>query len=180
MIERDGLTLRPWTSDDTSWLYRACQDAEIQRWTRVPTPYTAGEAAAFVTAHARPQPEPDSAFFAIARTETGELLGSISYNHIADGRGEIGYWVAADSRGEGVAPAALGALVQWGFSSLGLTQTWLRAARGNRGSQRVAEKTGFRFDRVEPAACRDGEAPDDALVYVLDADGWAPRERPNR
>jgi RimJ/RimL family protein N-acetyltransferase len=173
VIEHGGLTLRPWTPDDTSWVFHACQDAGIQRWTRVPSPYTAGDAAVFVRGHARPQPEPDAAFFAIARTENDELLGSISFNHIAQSQGEIGYWVVAESRGQGVAPTALAALAGWGFTALSLEGVWLRAARGNRPSQRVAEKVGFNFDHVEADACRDGDAPDDAFVFVLDRARWA-------
>lgn len=170
-IEAGPLTLRPWQPDDTSWLYHACQDAEIQRWTRVPSPYTAGDAAAFVRRHAVPQPEPDGpASFAVTRTETGELLGCISYVRVEEGRGELGYWMAAEARGQGAAPAALDALARWGIDVLGLHDVYVRIARGNGASQRVAVKAGFVREGEQVGACRDGADPDDALVFTRKAD----------
>ena len=109
----------------------------MQRWTKVPAPYTALDAATFVERHARPQPEDDSAFFAITRTESGEVLGSISFGHIdwAFGVAHVGYWVARDARREGVATGALGSLRRvgaaassgwWRCASRCSTATWRR------------------------------------------------------
>ena len=36
-------------------------------------------------------------------TDTSELLGAVALKDVADGRGEIGYWVAPECRGRGVA-----------------------------------------------------------------------------
>ena len=145
MIAAGALTLRPWEPADTSFVFDSCQDPEVQRWTKVPAPYTALDAATFVERHARPQPEDDGAFFAITRTESGEVLGSISFGHIdwAFGVAHVGYWVARDARGEGVATGALGSLVEWGRRELRLVEVRLQVLDGNVASQRVAERAGF-------------------------------------
>jgi hypothetical protein len=45
----DGdILLRPFTEDDVPAIVAACQDPEIPRWTRVPSPYTEADARAFV------------------------------------------------------------------------------------------------------------------------------------
>jgi RimJ/RimL family protein N-acetyltransferase len=145
MISGGLVTLRPWQQGDTSFVYDACQDAELQRWTRVPRPYTALDAASFVDRHARPQPEDDGAFFAITRTDTGELLGSISFNRIdwAFRSGEIGYWVASESRRMGIATSALAAVVEWGHRQLDLVEVRVVVDHGNVASLRVAAAIGF-------------------------------------
>jgi RimJ/RimL family protein N-acetyltransferase len=165
MIEHEGLTLRPWVPDDASWVYWACQDPEIQRWTTVPAPYTALDAAAFVRRHARAQPSEGGAHFAIVRTETGEAVGSIAFTCFVDRLGEVGYWIAAEARGGGAAAVALEALCAWGARELGLRGAYLRVAPGNLASRRVAEKAGFVLDTVVPGDCHDGGSVTDALVY---------------
>jgi RimJ/RimL family protein N-acetyltransferase len=45
----DGRTaLRPWRDSDLSAIVAACQDPEIGRWTRVPSPYGEADARAFL------------------------------------------------------------------------------------------------------------------------------------
>src|SRR5436190_23913308 len=99
----------------------------------------------FVERHARPQPEERGAFFAITRTDTGEVLGSMSFNHIdwAFAAAEAGYWVARDARGVGVATSALVCLVEWGRRELRLVEVRLQVLPGNVASQRVATRAGF-------------------------------------
>ena len=168
MIEAGPYTLRPWQGDDTTFVFEACQDPDVARWTTVPSPYRAADAAAFVSAHAGPQPEASSAWFALTRTDTGELLGSMSYNTFdsASGTGEIGYWLAWEARGAGVASTCLDGLARWGFDQLGLTEVRALVAQGNLRSQRVAERAGFLAEEIVPGRCRDGDRPDDGVVYV--------------
>jgi len=167
MIPGGDVTLRPWEPADTSFVFHSCQDVDVQRWTQVPAPYTAMDAATFVERHARPQPEEDGAFFAITKTDTGEVLGSISFGHIdwAFATAEAGYWVARDARGEGVATRALASLVEWGRRELRLVEVRLRVLVGNAASQRVAERAGFQ------AAGVDRSNGDELLAFVRRLDG---------
>jgi RimJ/RimL family protein N-acetyltransferase len=167
-IEAGPFTLRPWVGADAAFVFDACQDADIQRWTTVPTPYRAGDAAAFVRRHARPQPEASGAWFALTRTESGELLGSMSFNRFdrSQRNGEIGYWLVPDGRGQGAASTCVDALSRWGFAALGLDEVRLLIARGNLASQRVAARAGFTPNGLLPGGCRDGDVPDDGLVFV--------------
>ena len=162
MIPGGDITLRPWQPADTPFVFDSCQDPDLQRWTRVPVPYTALHAATFVERHARPQPEDDGAFFAVTKTDTGEVLGSMSFNHIdwAFAAADAGYWIARDARGQGFATRALASLIEWGRRELRLVEVRLQVVAGNVASQRVAERTGFEAAGIERA---DGH---DLLAFV--------------
>ena len=142
VIEAGAYTLRPWHGDDTAFVFDACQDPDVPRWTTVPSPYRGADAALFVDAHACRQPEASSAWFAMTITDTGELLGSISFNVFDQvaGAGDIGYWLAWEARGAGVATTCLDGLVCWGFGQLGLTRCGRSSPRAT--SDRSASPSG--------------------------------------
>jgi ribosomal-protein-serine acetyltransferase len=73
------------------------------------------------------------------------LLGSVSLfdiNH-AHRKAEVGYWLGQAHLGQGIMPQALGGLLDFAFSQLGLNRVQLRCATTNHASRRVAQKLGF-------------------------------------
>ncbi len=62
--------------------------------------------------------------------------------------GEIGYWIRSDAVGTGLATEATARIATVGFENLGFHKINLRIAEGNRPSERVAEKLGFRRDGI--------------------------------
>jgi len=105
----DGeLTLRAPRPDDADAITAACQDPEIPRWTLVPSPYRREHAVEYVARTAQEARTGETAAF-LAFDGDGRLLGSISLMEIdrERGYGEIGYWVAEEARGRGVATRAL-------------------------------------------------------------------------
>ncbi len=149
-LVQGATALRPWRDSDVDELVAACQDPEIVRWTRVPTPYGEADARAYLLARYDATYGGLSAPFAIVAAEGGDLLGSISlmrfaWEHL---RGEVGYWLAADARGLGHATRAVQLICDWGFAQLGLERIDLLAATGNRASQTVAQRAGFMREAV--------------------------------
>lgn len=147
----DGATaLRPWRESDIPALVAACQDPEIPRWTRVPSPY--GEAEARLYMHQRHDALQDgtAAPFAVVSAGDGPLLGSVSLLRFAwvDARAEVGYFLAREARGQGHAVRAVRLICAWAFDALGLERIDLLAASGNARSQRVAERAGFTREAV--------------------------------
>jgi ribosomal-protein-alanine N-acetyltransferase len=61
-------------------------------------------------------------------------------------RAEIGWWVAPEARGRGVAAAAVDLVATWALAEpLGLRQVWARIDPDNAASSRVAAAAGFRL-----------------------------------
>lgn len=158
------LMLRPWTPYDEDAVLAACQDADIQRWTTVPSPYTRADAHAWVnTVSPGAWERGVGAPFGIFDATTAVLLGSVGLHGIADGRAEIGYWCTPEARGRGVLTEAAQAVCRWGFGALELEVIEWWAEVGNWASRAVAEKCGFRFEGTRRLGLAHGG---------VRADGW--------
>jgi RimJ/RimL family protein N-acetyltransferase len=165
---RDGdLVLRPKRRDDLDAITAACQDPEIPRWTFVPSPYTRADAEAFLRSSADEEAAGKSVNF-LAVDADDRLLGSFSVMEIdrERGFGEIGYWVAAEARGRGVATRAVRLLARWAHDELGLTRIEIHTHTDNLASRRVAEKAGFRDTGELTGAPRGGVEEPVYAVYA--------------
>jgi len=143
------VTLRKWRAGDAASIAAACSDREVQRWLPLPSPYTESHALEYVATM-----EEDAATgrgFALAIVDPGSdrPLGSIGCRMArATGVADVGYWVAPDARGRGLATMALRTLTTWVFANLHPARIELLADPGNVASQRVAEKAGFSREGV--------------------------------
>ena len=148
-ISAGRLHLRPWQGSDEDAVYQACQDPDIQRWTRVPVPYRREDARLFVTVTS-PQgwDAGTAASFAVLDATTGQLLASVALFDIKDGDAEVGYWCVPGARGQGVVSEAVKAICRWGFAELGLARIEWAATVGNQASLAVARKCGFQEEGV--------------------------------
>jgi RimJ/RimL family protein N-acetyltransferase len=136
------ILLRPFEESDLAAIVVACQDPEIPRWTRVPSPYTADDARAYLEAAARGWAEGTDATFAVVERETGVLLAAVGV-HDLGAVAEVGYWVTSAARGRGVATTAVSLVSRWALGMAGVARLELLAHPENGASQRVAEKAGF-------------------------------------
>jgi len=167
----DGPTaLRAWRDSDLHPLVVACQDPEISRWTRVPYPYGATDARAYLLQRHDSLHAGTAAPFAIvSAADRDQLLGSISLMRFSwkDSRAEVGYWLARDARGEGHVTRAVRLIVDWGIRHLGLERIDLMAALGNPASQRVAERCGFAREAVLRSYLRGRDGRQDMVAFGL-------------
>jgi RimJ/RimL family protein N-acetyltransferase len=139
------LLLRPWLRADAEDIVACCNDPDIANWLPLlPSPYTLPDAHTFIADMAWAQQRAGTGLpLAMEDAATGHLVGSIGIGGITNVRGaEIGYWVAAFSRGRGYAAEATAVLAAWAFGH-GLHRVQLLAATGNVPSQRVAKRAGF-------------------------------------
>ena len=148
----DGTTaLRPWRDSDLQAIVAACQDPEVVRWTRVPEGYGEADARAYLLGRYDAIETGASAPFAIVQAaDPTQLLGSIALMRFdwTDRRGEVGYWLAPEGRGQGHVTRAVRLICALGFQTLGLERIELLAAIGNPASQRVAQRAGFTREAV--------------------------------
>ena len=143
-LHDDGLLLRERRIEDADALVAACQDPEIPRWTRVPSPYTREHALEHIATTAA-EAEAGEAVGLLAFDDAGTLLGSFSIMdlHAAPRYGEIGYWLAAAARGRGVATRAVRLLTDWGHGTLGLEQIEIIVHEDNLASHGVPVRAGY-------------------------------------
>jgi RimJ/RimL family protein N-acetyltransferase len=140
------LELSPPTTADVAAIHAACQDADLQRYTMVPSPYLLEDAERFVELTGRWWAGGTEPTWAIRRG--GRLVGMIGLARLDTGAPEIGYWIARDARRQNVAGEAAAAVVDWAFADerLAVERIEWRAVVGNIGSARTARRLGFRYE----------------------------------
>ena len=76
--------------------------------------------------------------------ETGQFVLCTGATDKGNGVFEVGYWVARDFRGRGLATEAAQAMIDYAFDTLSARQVYICHYEGNEGSRRVIEKLGFK------------------------------------
>jgi RimJ/RimL family protein N-acetyltransferase len=163
-LRGERVVLRPWRPEDAAAVYAACQDEEILRWIPViPRPYTEEHARAFASGELGLGPHQ------YAVTEEGHVVGAIGMRANESRTGHIGYWCLRDARGRGVTTDALRTLCRHALDELGLERLELITDRDNAGSQRVAEKVGFRREGIlrSHLVHPDGRRRDSVMFSLL-------------
>ncbi|MDX6473691.1 MAG: hypothetical protein QOK22_2507 [Gaiellaceae bacterium] len=165
------VTLRPWREEDAPSIVDCVDgDPEIALWLdQVPQPYALEDARSYIAG----MPGVEHETFAVTDAESGRVLGSIGFGPVADGVGEIGYWIRTDARGGGVMTRALVLLSRTVLARDEVERVQLRADVENVPSRRVAEKAGFLLEGVLRSAhwnARLGRRQDWALYSLLPSD----------
>jgi RimJ/RimL family protein N-acetyltransferase len=139
-----GVRLRPWERRDVAAVTAACQDPEIPRWTVVPHNYTERHARDFIGGTAADIANGRELALAIVDMDD-RLLGALGLSNFdwIDLKGEIGYWMVAESRRQGIGARATRLLAVWALTRLGLERVELLANPRNEASLRLAERAGF-------------------------------------
>lgn len=172
------LELSPPTADDAPAITEAAQDAEVPRWTTLPSPYTLDDAREFIANAAAWTAEGSQLNWAIRRD--GAWVGMIGLAHLDRASGaEIGYWMAAHARGRGLLTEAARAVVDHGLDRLGLPRIEWRAVVGNVPSARVARRLGFRYEGTMRQGLADPRGRHDGwIAAILPGDDRTPVDWP--
>jgi RimJ/RimL family protein N-acetyltransferase len=167
----DGvITLRPKGREHVDALVAICQDPEISRWTRVPSPYTREDAEGWIAA-ADLDRQAGLGIDWLAVDERGDVVASIAVQHIRpeEGIGEIGYWVAPAARRRGIATRAVRLAGDWALGELGLEALELLTHEDNLASQGVARAAGFDETGESDVPPSEGLPPGRYLVFTRSA-----------
>jgi len=167
-----GLLLRPWTEQGIPAMVAAYRDPVTRHWLRHPVT-TTQEARQIIQARCAHRRAGTGFSFAVLQADAdgaaGDLVGGVSTRRLDRDAvsGEVGYWVTASSRGQGIAPRALNAVCEWVFRlprHRPLEQLELIHAVGNHASCRVADKAGFALTAVLPPLLP--EFPNDGDLHI--------------
>lgn len=165
----DGVGLRPYRRTDLPALVEGLDDPEIPRFTSVPAGYGEREGRAFLDLIEPERLTGRSLTLAIGP----DLRGAVGLTRVdwAHRSAEVGYWVAAAWRGQGLATRAVCLLSAWALDQAGLERLELFASPENGASQRVAERAGYtREGLLRSVRMRHGRREDLVLFSRLASD----------
>ena len=165
LITLPDFSLRPWTPDDAPSLARtlSASDAHLRAYTpwvvdgRVPGASLEDRLAK----HAADFAAGTEWVYGMFSPDDTEVLGGCGlYPRVGPGAVEIGYWLAVNHTGRGLATRAAETLTRVAFDVLRVDRVEIRCDRGNAASVRIPERLGYRL--VDAA-----DAPADLLVFSL-------------
>jgi RimJ/RimL family protein N-acetyltransferase len=143
-------------------------DEDVSRFTRVPANPDEAFVRSWIGRYETGWDDQTCAGFAVLAGD--EILGfaALVALDIDGGEAEIGYVVAKEARGRGIASRALRLLTEWSFDELALERLELMIQPENGGSERVAERNGYRFEGVlRSKHVRDGRRTDLGVWSLL-------------
>jgi RimJ/RimL family protein N-acetyltransferase len=143
-LQGGGVALRTWRSGDAAAIAAMSSDPDTVRYTSVPEDFDEDDARIWLALQPGRLRAGDGAAFAITEPPDDRPLGAIGVR-VLHGRGiaEVGYHMAAEARGRGLATAALRLLSRWSLETLPIARLQLTTHEDNPASQRVAEKAGY-------------------------------------
>jgi RimJ/RimL family protein N-acetyltransferase len=157
-------TLRPWRRSDEQALVRHANNRKV--WLNLregfPHPYTRSDAEAWVAANAGVEPVRN-----LAIEIGGEAVGSVGVTPFADvyrRSAEIGYWLAEELWGKGIATDAVRAATEHAFRTFDVVRIQAAVFAWNPASMRVLEKCGYeREGWLRQSVIKDGKLIDSVL-----------------
>ena len=139
------MRLRAPRESDAHAIARGCSDADIARWTRVPSPYTLEDARAWIALAELQRERGQELQLVIVLEGQDRVVGgsALRLRTRPEPHGEIGYWVAASARREGIGLRAVRLLARHGLEAVGLR--WIESAVSphNEASLALARSAGF-------------------------------------
>jgi RimJ/RimL family protein N-acetyltransferase len=162
-LRDEELLLRPVTDSDVPAVVAACQDPELARFIPgFPSPYTDSHARTWIESRTSLD---KSRTFLIVDATNEDLYGAIEVR--LGEIGSIGYWIAKEARGRGIATRSTTLLSRWALTEGGVQRLELTTHPENLASQRVAEKAGFTREGVLRAHSSFREGRRDSVIFSL-------------
>lgn len=178
-----SMTLPPWPADtptfgqvrlravearDGAMARRLSTDPYVPQTGSLPGDASASEAGAWVVRQQGRHAEGAGFSFTIARRSDGDAVGhcGLWVKGLEEGRASGGYAIAPAERGRGYAADALAALTEFAWSVPGVQRIELFIEPWNAASIRIAERAGYRRERLLVGYQMIGGQSRDVLLYV--------------
>lgn len=142
----------------------------------IPSPYTLETAQGFIAGTAEKYRTGELLNLGMHVRDSGELIGIVSLRlNTRHHYGHLGGWVAAHCRNQGFAAEAASAMMDYGFSALGLQRVGSQCFGRNKESARVMEKIGLRYEGCMRQAFLKNGVYEDLLGFATVRDDWERR-----
>jgi ribosomal-protein-alanine N-acetyltransferase len=133
---------------DAPAIHAYWSDAEFHRHVSTEPPASPDVAREMVKGWLALAAEKRRPFWVMVAKESNQVVGTISINvlDLTNHCGQLGYEVAREQWGKGIATEAVRAVLSYGFGTMGLNRIAAYCWDGNVASQRVMEKAGMRYE----------------------------------
>ena len=164
----EGIVLRPWSIRDAGRLAVIANNKNIADNLRdgFPFPYSLQDAKNWLNI-ILPENYPPR-FFAI--TVDKELLGSIGLvtkTDIYRKNIEIGYFLAEEHRGKGIATRAIKAATSYAFKDFDIVRIYAEPFSDNPGSRKALEKAGYKLEAIFRRNVTKNDIIKDSCIYSV-------------
>lgn len=147
-LRTERLVLDAPRESDIDAVFDACQDAELQRWVPIPSPYSHEDAEFFVRSYV-PHGASSGRYAVWALRRDDRLIGIVEVRRDdAVGSASLGCWLAPAARGNGYMREAHRKVMEYALDPGGMGFTRLRweSIAGNEASLALALALGFSFE----------------------------------
>lgn len=142
----------------------------------IPSPYALEDAHGFIDGMQEKFRSLGLISLGMHRRDIDALVGIVSLRINATHHyGHLGGWVAADARNQGYAAEAARALMDYGFTELGLYRVGSQCFSRNKESARVMEKIGLQYEGCRRGAYLKNGVYEDMLVFAAVREDWESR-----
>ena len=177
-IQTTRLLFRAFTVDDFDAVHEYASDPVVTRYTAF-GPNTVEQTKGFLQLVSGESSQEDRAnyTFGLVHKPTGKLIGSCGLMR-SDTNGPqygFGYVLHKDWWRQGLVSEASAALVKFGFGELRAYRLWAHVFVGNRASERVLQKLGFRYEGCALKAFFVRDAWHDLQTFAMLRSEWEKR-----
>ncbi|HET9223072.1 MAG TPA: GNAT family protein [Roseiflexaceae bacterium] len=175
VIETERLLLRKITLDDAADIFEYASDREVPTYMSWEPHQSIQETYDYLERVMRRYQEHNPGPWAIVHKRDAKMIGTCSYSswEREDYRAEVGYVLNRRYWGQGYMAEAVRAIVDFGFSRLGMNRIQARCDVPNIGSARVMEKVGMSFEGVLRQQLFEKGTFRDIKIYSILRSEWA-------
>lgn len=169
ILETERLRLTPLVESDTDHIFPLMDDPEVMAFWDVPEIDDPDVVAGIVRAQVEAMQAGQAIYWAIRTLEGDSFVGTCDLSEINrwHRRAEVGFMLNRDTWGQGYALEAMRAVVTFAASA-GLHKLTARTHLGNRRSESILEKLGFREEGLlRGHVLRDGDRRDCRVFGLL-------------
>lgn len=142
ILETPRLIVRRWTADDAELLHSICSDPEVMRYVGDGAPWRLENTRQFIAEAVATEQTHGYCRWPLILKDDGLLAGFCGFEPAREGA-EMGWRLASQYWGRGLATEAAQAILKFGVDSLGFRRVTATVHCENRASLHVAEKLGM-------------------------------------
>jgi RimJ/RimL family protein N-acetyltransferase len=169
VLETARLRLRPYRADDAAAMFALYSDPRVMRYWSFPPWREPAQAEAYLQRALAEMAAGRVLPWAVARREDDALIGTTTFHAYTPEhhRAEVGYSLAPQAQGRGLASEALRAALSYAFDQLGLLRIEADVDPRNGPSCRLLERLGFRREGLLRARWHVADEICDATLFGL-------------